>query len=100
MCFSVELNCFVIIDINVEHYRLKFKVLQTSPRNTKIYKNLQGYIFRILQHFAIKFAILIILRWSFLLVVMDFVLPAQIKNLVCLAGIIYWALHFSYNPNS
>ena len=55
--------------------------MQTSARNTKSIQNLQGCIFRILQHFATKLTILLILRRSiFLAVMMDFVLPVTLQQ--------------------
>ena len=58
------------------------KVVQTSARNTKVcmhgpnFRNLQGYIFRILQHFATKLCNFTNFRMLFLSVVMHFVLLA------------------------
>ena len=50
------------------------KVVQISARNTKI-QNLQGYIFRVLQHFTTKLCNFTNFKMLFLAVVMDFVLP-------------------------
>ncbi len=54
-------------------------MVQTSARNTKVYKsiqNLQGYIFRLLQDFATKLCNFTNFKMLFVTVVMDFVLLA------------------------
>ncbi len=55
------------------------KVVKTSARDAKIYKNLQiphRYIFLILQHFATKLCNFINFKMLFLTVVVDFILLA------------------------
>ena len=58
------------------------KVVQISARNVEMYTKLvlfQGYIFRILQHFATKLCNVAIFEVLFLAVVTDFVFHRQIK---------------------
>jgi hypothetical protein len=61
--------------------RAQYKLIQ----NLQI---LQGYIFRILQHFAAKLCNCTNFNMLFLAVVMDFVLLAEIK-ILSIAGIIH-----------
>ena len=67
------------------------KFLRVIQKYTKIREILQGYIFRILQHFATKLCNFTNYKMLFLAVVMDFVLLALIK-IQSIAGIVHLLL--------